>query len=284
MTPEAGWYDDPEVADQERYWDGSAWTPQARDRTVPAASRPPRAATHEPAGQEHDASPPTPPPTRVPVARGRRSGVLAIMAGAVLLASAAGGFVLAPLSRSSAETVAAEDAHLAGGDPTPQASSSSVTPSTDVTPDPPAVSARPPTPSPSGRATSDSLSGAVPVASGGSVERRGEEWVVGDTSGWDPDALLNALVGVNPEGLEFVFFYDRGTLLGTDTYEPSRNITIGRIDDMTFEATYALYDPGQSRAAPSGQRALVTYVLTSTGLEPQDPIPPADPSSPGSRL
>lgn len=45
--PPAGWYPDPDVADQQRYWDGADWT----EHTAPASVPPPPQASGAPSAE-----------------------------------------------------------------------------------------------------------------------------------------------------------------------------------------------------------------------------------------
>jgi uncharacterized membrane protein YeaQ/YmgE (transglycosylase-associated protein family) len=56
-TPPPGWYDDPQGANAQRYWDGQDWTPQRRRKPV---AQPPRVAT-PPQYSPPAELPPTPP-------------------------------------------------------------------------------------------------------------------------------------------------------------------------------------------------------------------------------
>jgi len=56
-TPEPGWYADPTQPGAERYWDGTAWTPQLRARASPATSAPPQPAVADSGQSLRDALP-----------------------------------------------------------------------------------------------------------------------------------------------------------------------------------------------------------------------------------
>ena len=96
MTP-AGWYPDPSLRHEYRYWDGTVWTPDVSDRGLPATDpelRPPTNPPGAPAGLPGPS--PEPPalsrPTAAPVATraGRRRWVVAVIAIVAVLLVIAG--------------------------------------------------------------------------------------------------------------------------------------------------------------------------------------------------
>lgn len=71
VAPAAGWYDDPEVGGQERWWDGGAWTVETRPARPNHTPRPPQQSVQGPPayGTPDPAShrqPPTPEPSAAP--------------------------------------------------------------------------------------------------------------------------------------------------------------------------------------------------------------------------
>jgi hypothetical protein len=81
-TQQAGWYADPQVPGQQRYWDGSAWTQNVQ----PAGGSPPQASPGGPPPQGQGAPTGTPaafgPPKK---STGRRIGQIAAIVVAVLV-------------------------------------------------------------------------------------------------------------------------------------------------------------------------------------------------------
>lgn len=94
MTTPAGWYDDPEDPNSQRYWDGQSWTPhRAQKRGFQQGVPPPTAPPPSPAlGQQPQWVPPGQPPggmaprrSRTPLLIGIALAVLAAIVGVVVL-------------------------------------------------------------------------------------------------------------------------------------------------------------------------------------------------------
>lgn len=68
MTTPAGWYDDPEDSNGQRYWDGRSWTPHRQRKPVsvqsPAPASPPPPPNQQAAWQPPGQQPAGPSPTR----------------------------------------------------------------------------------------------------------------------------------------------------------------------------------------------------------------------------
>jgi hypothetical protein len=102
MTTQPGWYDDPENANGQRYWDGQAWTPHRQrkpDSQPPAAPSlpPPQAApapgaAYPPPAPQAGWQPPAYPPAGPPPQRSTNTGlIIGIVVGVIaLLAGGAG--------------------------------------------------------------------------------------------------------------------------------------------------------------------------------------------------
>jgi hypothetical protein len=100
-----------------------------------------------------------------------------------------------------------------------------------------------------------------------------------------PDQPLKVLIGIRREAprAELAFFFVGDRYIGTDTKDPSARIEVVAQRDDAITLAYALYRPGDATDAPSGGTAEVTYRWTGGSLEPQDPIPAADPAADPSR-
>lgn len=119
MTPHntPGWHPDPAGSDQERYWDGTAWTDQLRDATAEAPTTewpPPGETSDAPSGTKKAPSEPGAAPTPA-LSPGLRRGLLTGLAVLVGLGLLAGAFFLGQSTRKpdtqvTAEKVAAVDA------------------------------------------------------------------------------------------------------------------------------------------------------------------------------
>ena len=102
MTTQPGWYDDPENANGQRYWDGQAWTPhrQRKPHSQPPAAPslpPPQAApapgaAYPPPAPQAGWQPPAYPPAGPPPQRSTNTGlIIGIVVGVIaLLAGGAG--------------------------------------------------------------------------------------------------------------------------------------------------------------------------------------------------
>lgn len=64
MTTSPGWYDDPENASGQRYWDGQAWTPHRQQKPVAQQAAPPPPAPPQQAAWQTPGYPPAGPPQR----------------------------------------------------------------------------------------------------------------------------------------------------------------------------------------------------------------------------
>lgn len=101
-----------------------------------------------------------------------------------------------------------------------------------------------------------------------------------------PDQPLKVLLGVSRDAeprAELAFFFVGDRFIRTDTSEPSARIEVVEQSDDAIVLAYALYRPSDSIDDPTGGTAEVEYRWTGTELEPQDPIPSADPDASPSR-
>jgi len=131
-----------------------------------------------------------------------------------------------------------------------------------------------------GRASPDPSTDAAGETAAARVAEEG--FSVADTSGYDPNMTLNALVGDGPGG-QMVFFFVDGDYIGTDTADPSGDIDIVSSSDTVTEVSYGIYVPEDPDCCPSGGRQTVRYSWSGSELQPLDPIPPTDPGATGSR-
>ena len=131
-----------------------------------------------------------------------------------------------------------------------------------------------------GRASPDPSADAAADAAAARVAKEG--FTVEDTSAYDPNMTLNALVGSGSGG-QMVFFFVDGDYIGTDTADPSGDIDIVSTSDTVTEVSYGIYVPEDPDCCPSGGRQTVRYSWSGSELQPLDPIPPTDPGATGSR-
>ncbi len=109
-----------------------------------------------------------------------------------------------------------------------------------------------------------------------------EGFDVEDSSDFNPDNTLGALVGAGAGG-EMVFFFVDGDYIGTDTADPSGDIEIVSSTDTETKVSYGIYGPADPDCCPSDGRTSVRYSWNGSELQPLDPIPPTDPGATGSR-
>lgn len=129
----------------------------------------------------------------------------------------------------------------------------------------------------------DPTSGPSAVQSGDTIDRADRSWTIDDAAGWDADAMLNALVGTDDDGDQFVFFWVAGDLIGTDTLEPSRSLTISWRSGDAVEVVYDVWDPGMPRDEEPVGNVAVAYVWDGVRLVPLDDIPSTDDAQPQAR-
>jgi len=175
------------------------------------------------------------------------------------------GWLLGPLGASEAEPIRAPAASAPGPGP----GAMGPTPEPDIE-----VDLEEPT---------EVASGPPPVQSGDTIDRSDRSWAFDDTSGWDPGAVLNALIGTADDGDQFVFFWVSGALIGTDTLEPSRSLDISWRSGEAVEVVYDVWDPEMPRDEDPVGNVAVTYVWDGQALVPLDDIPPTDDSQPQAR-
>jgi hypothetical protein len=88
-TTQPGWYDEPENANAQRYWDGQQWTPHRQRKPASAASQPPVPAAVAPSSPLPSAPPPgtftSPPPSGTPERPSPSAKGVPILAGLGLL-------------------------------------------------------------------------------------------------------------------------------------------------------------------------------------------------------
>ena len=87
---------------------------------------------------------------------------------------------------------------------------------------------------------------------------------------------LSAWIGVrmSSDGYnQFVFFFLNGKYLGTDTANPSLNITSAKAVGNSIAVTYAVYKKSDSYADPTGTPVTITYTWNGSKLVPNKPYP-----------
>jgi hypothetical protein len=149
---------------------------------------------------------------------------------------------------------------------------------------PPREKPSPPSPraKPNRQAVSPELGPALAV-----VNDRGYD--VPDTDSFDDSERLRVLIGVardSPDEYDRrAFFFLGGRYLGTDTLNPSAQVTFEGQEGDTVYLGYELYRPEDSMDRPTGGKAIVRYQWQDEQgrLVPLDPIPPEERDAPLSR-
>lgn len=88
-------------------------------------------------------------------------------------------------------------------------------------------------------------------------------------------ATLSAWIGVSGRDghNQFVFFFLNGTYLGTDTAQPSVEITSAKAAGSGIAVTYPVYMQNDSFAHPTGTPVTITYTWNGSKLVPDKPYP-----------
>jgi hypothetical protein len=92
----------------------------------------------------------------------------------------------------------------------------------------------------------------------------------------DP-AGYHVILGCGPTGdNSYAFFFQGTRFMGTDTAQPSQNITMKTRTATTVTIAYQIYNPGDPAAAPTGGTVDVVFQLSGAQVVPESPIPPAE--------
>jgi hypothetical protein len=93
----------------------------------------------------------------------------------------------------------------------------------------------------------------------------------GDPSGY------HVIIGCGPTGdNSFAFFFQGTHFLGTDTAQPSQNISVQTRTASTVTIAYAIYNPGDPASSPTGGTVDVVFNLSGDQVVPGSPIPPVE--------
>jgi uncharacterized RDD family membrane protein YckC len=107
---------------------------------------------------------------------------------------------------------------------------------------------------------------------------------VPDTSTYQPDGRLHALIGISKGGrAQQAFFYVESRYLGTDLADVSAGISFAWQTSDTVALNYLLFVPSDPMCCPTGGSALVRYYWGGASLVPLDWVPPAGFDAPLSR-
>lgn len=200
----------------------------------------------------------------------------------VLLLSVVGGSLLGGCGSGQTKTVSVSSG--ASGD-TSASSGGTQTPATGPARTAPA--SRPKAPSHPGGGTGTGPASAAPGGSaaglgGAQAAVRGRGYEPTGSATYASGQTLQVLVG-SRAGAQQAFFFVNGRFIGTDTSQPSRQLSVVAQGDTDVTLSYALYRPNDAACCPSGGRSQVRYQLDNGKLAPQNAIPSAETSAPLSR-
>jgi LppP/LprE lipoprotein len=216
----------------------------------------------------------------------RSSMSMALAATAIALLGGCGGVtktVSVAGSPSSAQTTGTTATQPAGAATTPTGTTTTGTapgggtsaPTTTRTATAPAFTEKG-----SGSAAPEGLPAALAVV-------RAHGYTAKDTSDYHPDQTLRVLVGTgghSNDGYDKqAFFFVDGRYIGTDSSQPSAQVSVVSQSDTEVTLAYSLYRPGDPLCCPGGGQARVRFQLNNGRLEPLDPIPPVNSGAGGSR-
>lgn len=109
------------------------------------------------------------------------------------------------------------------------------------------------------------------------VEKEGYTVIDGSKTWYSSSESLNILIGAcaGAEGYcKQAFFFYNGEYLGTDTSEPSSQISIVWRDDTTIALNYVLYHKDDPMCCPTAGAVTVRFQWNGSKLVALDPIPP----------
>lgn len=200
----------------------------------------------------------------------------------VLLLSVVGGSLLGGCGSGQTKTVS-----VSSGAPGDTGTGAGGSPAPATVPVPTTHASRPKAPGQEGVRTSTGPASAAPGVTSGGLSRaqsvvraRGYEPV--GSAGYASAQTLQVLVGARP-GAQQAFFFVNGRYLGTDTSQPSGQVSVVAHGDTDVTLSYGLYRPRDATCCPSGGRSQVRYQLDNGRLAPQNPIPSGATSVPLSR-
>jgi hypothetical protein len=105
-----------------------------------------------------------------------------------------------------------------------------------------------------------------------------------DTSTYDPDADLSAIVGsvhlATVSSPQQLFFFHAGRYVATQL-EPRFGIGIVATEGGTVTVRYPHYQPTDPNCCPSLPDYVVRFRWSGTAVQPLDPLPPADQGAAG---
>jgi LppP/LprE lipoprotein len=99
-----------------------------------------------------------------------------------------------------------------------------------------------------------------------------------DPSDYHPNQTLRVLIGVGAnsnQGFDrLAFFFVDGRYIGTDSTQPSAQVSVVAQSDTEVTLAYSLYRSGDPLCCPGGGQAKVRFQLNNGQLQSLDSIPP----------
>jgi hypothetical protein len=116
---------------------------------------------------------------------------------------------------------------------------------------------------------------------------RAQGYTVDDQGDYHQDQTLRVLIGTGEHSNDGydkrAFFFVDGRYIGTDSTQPSAQLSVTSQSDTEVVLAYQLYKPGNPLCCPAGGQAKVRFQLNDGQLTPLDPIPPVNSSTGTSR-
>lgn len=99
-----------------------------------------------------------------------------------------------------------------------------------------------------------------------------------DPSDYHPNQTLRVLIGVSTSSNQgfarLAYFFVDGRYLGTDSTQPSAQVSVVAQSDTEVTLAYSLYRPSDPLCCPGGGQTKVRFQLNNGQLQSLDPIPP----------
>lgn len=211
----------------------------------------------------------------------------ALIAGALV---AVGAFGCGGNERNASATTEATPVHAGGATETTttaDTTATETTPTQTATVMTPAMTSTPAATTPTRTETAPASGGAGGGLAGATATLNRQGYSVPSTATYRPGATLRVLVGVRQGAgdgkAQKAFFFVGDRFLGTDTADPSAQVSVVAQDDTSVTLRYALYRRRDGSCCPSGGHADVRFALDQGRLAPTGDIPPADPGAALSR-
>jgi len=110
------------------------------------------------------------------------------------------------------------------------------------------------------------------------VKQKG--YAVFDSPAYPPLGPFNVLIGVcrgsNDDYCHLAFFFYKGKYVGTDTRDPSIDVSLEWADGNTIALEYTLYHKNDPLSSPTAGATTVRFQWDGTKLKVLDPIPTSD--------